>query len=108
VVSLADGPWTATVTLLGGLAGYLAAARLVLAALATLGVVGALVPRIGNLRPPWSESPSGLLVIGARLLGLGAMAAAAGPMTQRPDETPVHRSRMDRISTTGPTMQVLA
>jgi hypothetical protein len=50
---------------------------LVAAALVALGLVGGLAPSIGRLKPPWSESPSGLLLIGVRILGLGAMAVAA-------------------------------
>jgi hypothetical protein len=49
----------------------------ILAGLAALGLVGALAPGMFRLEPPWSESPSGLFLIGARLLGLGSLGVAS-------------------------------
>lgn len=42
-----------------------------------LGVVGWLVPKIGKLHPPWSESPSGIFLILARGIVLTVVASAA-------------------------------
>ena len=50
---------------------------LVLAAIATLGGMVAIYPRVGELKPPFSESPSGLFVIVGRLIVLGPIALAA-------------------------------
>jgi protein-S-isoprenylcysteine O-methyltransferase Ste14 len=50
---------------------------IVVASVVVLGLVGVQVPGIGDLNPPWSESPSGLLVIMGRVLVLGLLAAVA-------------------------------
>jgi hypothetical protein len=40
-------------------------------------LVAALLPKVAELSPPFSESPSGLLVIFVRLEALGIVATAA-------------------------------
>jgi hypothetical protein len=52
---------------------------LIAASFVVLGLVGVLVPKVFELRPPFSESPAGLFVIFARgeALAMVAMAAIA-------------------------------
>jgi hypothetical protein len=47
------------------------------AAVAALALVAFLVPGVGELEPPYSESPAGLLVIFARVEALGVIGCAA-------------------------------
>ena len=50
---------------------------LIVASLAALVLVGAAAPRIGDLDPPFSESPAGIFVILGRVAVFGAVAVAA-------------------------------
>jgi len=47
------------------------------ASIVTLGVVTWILPKIGKLHPPWSESPSGLFLILGRGIILTVVASAA-------------------------------
>jgi hypothetical protein len=50
---------------------------LLAAAIGALILVAVIVPHIGKLRPPFSESPAGIFVILARAIPLGLIALAA-------------------------------
>lgn len=49
----------------------------VLGAIAGLVAVVWYWPRVGKLSPPWSESPSGLLIVIPQLIGTGAVTVAS-------------------------------
>ena len=49
---------------------------LMAAAVVVLVLVAVRIPRIGDLEPPWSESPSGIFLIAARVAVLGALLVA--------------------------------
>jgi hypothetical protein len=50
---------------------------LIALSLGALMAVAFVVPHIGELEPPWSESPSGLFLVLARVLVLGSVAVVA-------------------------------
>jgi hypothetical protein len=64
---------------------------LIVGAVAVLGTVAWALPRLGDLEPPFSESPSGLFVIAGRLLivffaltaALATLAATFAPARSR-------------------------
>jgi hypothetical protein len=49
---------------------------LIAAGVVVLVLVAVRIPRIGDLEPPWSESPSGLFLIATRVAILGALLVA--------------------------------